>query len=66
MFTNSTQKRIVGKNIWENYSCRNSIILTQQMYQNKDIKYVTILQNLQNGIISYSDFDQLKTLFSLI
>jgi hypothetical protein len=42
------------------------IILTQQVRQNKDIKYVTLLQNLQNGIISYSNFDLLKTFFSLI
>jgi hypothetical protein len=27
-FTNSMQKKIVGKSIWENYICPNNIILT--------------------------------------
>jgi hypothetical protein len=30
-FTNSTQKRFIGKSIWEKYICPNNIILTQQM-----------------------------------
>jgi hypothetical protein len=60
------QKKIMGKSIWENYFHQKNIILTQQVRQNKDIKYVTLLQNLQNGIISYSNFDLLKTFFSLI
>jgi len=33
------------------------------MQQNKNIKYATLLQNLRNGIISYSNFDLLKTHF---
>jgi hypothetical protein len=33
------------------------------MWKNEDIKYATFLQNLQIGIISYSDFDLLKTCF---
>ncbi len=35
----------------------NNIKLTQQMWQNKNIKYVILLQNLRNGIISNSNFD---------
>jgi hypothetical protein len=31
MFTNSMQKKVIGKSIWENYICPNSIILTQQI-----------------------------------
>ncbi len=56
-FTKSMQKKIMGKSIWENYFHQKNIILTQQVRQNKDIKYVTLLQNLQNGIISNSNFD---------
>jgi hypothetical protein len=33
------------------------------MWQNENIKYATILQNLQTGIIPNSDFDLLKTHF---
>jgi hypothetical protein len=33
------------------------------MRQNKDIKYAILLQNLQNGIISYLNFYLLKTCF---
>jgi hypothetical protein len=25
------QKKVIGKNIWENYICPNNIILTKQM-----------------------------------
>jgi hypothetical protein len=55
------QEQIIGKSIWENYIHPNNIILTQQMQQNKDIKYATLLQNLHNGIIS--NLDLLKTHF---
>jgi hypothetical protein len=30
-FTNLTQKKVIGKSIWENYIRANNIILTQQM-----------------------------------
>jgi hypothetical protein len=30
-FTNSTQKKVICKSIWENYICPNNIILTRQM-----------------------------------
>jgi hypothetical protein len=30
-FTNSTQKKVTSKSIWENYIHSNNIILTQQM-----------------------------------
>ncbi len=42
-FTNSTKKKVIGKSIWENYIHPNNIILTRQMQQSKDIKYVTLL-----------------------
>jgi hypothetical protein len=51
--------------MWNNYIHPNDIILTQQMRQNKYINYATLLQKFQNEIISYSDFDLLKTRFSI-
>jgi hypothetical protein len=38
------QKKVIGKSIWENYIHPNGIILRQQMRQNKDINYATLLQ----------------------
>jgi hypothetical protein len=56
-------KKVIGKNIRENYIHPNNIILTKQMWQSKYIICATILQNLQNGKISYLDFDLLTTCF---
>jgi hypothetical protein len=30
-------KKMIGKNLWDNYMCLNNIILTQQMRQVKDV-----------------------------
>jgi len=30
-FTKQTQKKIIGKSLWENHICPNSIILKKQM-----------------------------------
>ncbi len=62
-FTKLTQKKVIGKNLWENYIQPNSIILTKQMKQNKDIQYATLLENLQTRNIRKSNFDLLKTHF---
>jgi hypothetical protein len=41
-------KKIIGKSLRENYIQPNSIILIEQMRQNKDSQYATLLENLQN------------------
>lgn len=43
--------------------CPNCIIFIEQMQQNKYIKYVALLQNLQNGKITYLNFNLLTTCF---
>ncbi len=45
-FKKSTQKKVRSKIFQENYIKLNSFILTQQMKQNKDIQYATLLKNL--------------------
>jgi len=62
-FTKLTQKKVIGKSLSENYIRPNSIILTKQMKQNKDIQYATLLENLQTRNIRKSNFDLLKTHF---
>jgi len=62
-FTQLTQKKVIVKNLWENYIRPNSIILTKQMRQNKDIQYATLLENLRTKYILKLDFNVLKTHF---
>jgi hypothetical protein len=45
-FSKLTQKKVIGKSLWENYIRPNSIILTKKMKQNKNIQYATLLKNL--------------------
>jgi hypothetical protein len=35
-------KKVIGKSLWENYIKVNSVILTKQMRQKKDIQYGTL------------------------
>jgi hypothetical protein len=49
-FTKLTQKKVRGKSLWENYIQPNSIIVTYQMRQNKNIQYATLLENLWTKI----------------
>jgi hypothetical protein len=35
-FTKQTQKKIIGKSVWENHVMPKTIILTQQMQQNNN------------------------------
>jgi hypothetical protein len=62
-FTKLTWKKVIGKSLWENYIGPNSIILTKQMKQNKDIQYATLLESLQTRNILKSNFDLPKTHF---
>jgi len=55
-FTKLTQKKFIGKSLWDNYIRPNNII-TKQMRQNKDIQYATLLENLQIRNILKLDFD---------
>jgi hypothetical protein len=47
-FTKLTWKKIIGKSLWENYIQPNSIILTEQMKQTKDIQYATLFRKPSN------------------
>jgi hypothetical protein len=47
MFTKSTNKRVIGKNLCENYIKPNSVILRKQMRCNRDTQYAIVLENLQ-------------------
>jgi hypothetical protein len=53
-------KKIIRKNVWENYIHLNSIILIEQMQQNKDIQYASIVENLKTCKITNSNFNLLK------
>jgi hypothetical protein len=62
-FTKLTHEKIIGKSLWDNYVWPNSIILVDQMRQNKYIQYATLLENLWTGNILKTYFDLLKTHF---
>jgi hypothetical protein len=59
-FTKQTQKKIIGKSVWENHVMPKKIILTQQMQQNKNIQYAQLVNNLHENKITKNDFSLFK------
>jgi hypothetical protein len=59
-FTKQTQKKIIGKSVWENHVMPKKFFLTQQIQQNKNIQYAQLLNNLHENKITKNDFSLLK------
>jgi hypothetical protein len=62
-FTKMTQKKIIRKNVWENYIHLNNIILIKINVTKQDIQYAYIVENLRTFKITNSNFKLLKIQF---
>jgi hypothetical protein len=62
-FTNSTQKKIIGKSLWKNYIHHITSYINTTNVKKRRYKICNFFTKSSNWIISYSDFDLLKTCF---